>query len=60
MPVEVRHGGLIPGNLLLAGGRLTSVLDWGGVGVGDPRLPRALLRERRDGMETYGHATPPL
>jgi aminoglycoside phosphotransferase (APT) family kinase protein len=30
------HGDLIPGNLLLAGGRLTSVLDWGGLGAGDP------------------------
>lgn len=30
------HGDLIPGNLLVAGGRLTAVLDWGGLGVGDP------------------------
>ena len=30
------HGDLIPGNLLVADGRLTSVLDWGGLGVGDP------------------------
>ncbi len=30
------HGDLIPGNLLLAGGRLASVLDWGGLGAGDP------------------------
>ena len=30
------HGDLIPGNLLVAGGRLTSVLDWGGLGAGDP------------------------
>lgn len=33
-PVLV-HGDLIPGNLLMAGGRLTSVLDWGGLGAGD-------------------------
>lgn len=30
------HGDLIPGNLLVDGGRLTSVLDWGGLGAGDP------------------------
>lgn len=30
------HGDLIPGNLLVAGGRLTSVIDWGGLGAGDP------------------------
>jgi len=30
------HGDLIPGNLLVAAGRLTSVLDWGGLGAGDP------------------------
>lgn len=34
-PVWV-HGDLLPGNLLLQGGRLTGVIDWGGVGVGDP------------------------
>ena len=26
----------IPGNLLVAAGRLTAVLDWGGLGAGDP------------------------
>jgi aminoglycoside phosphotransferase (APT) family kinase protein len=30
------HGDLSPGNLLLQGGRLTAVIDFGGVGVGDP------------------------
>jgi len=30
------HGDLIPGNLVLAAGRLTAVLDWGGLGAGDP------------------------
>lgn len=30
------HGDLIPGNLLVADGRLTAVLDWGGLGAGDP------------------------
>jgi len=34
-PVLV-HGDLIPGNLLVADGRLTAVLDWGGLGAGDP------------------------
>jgi aminoglycoside phosphotransferase (APT) family kinase protein len=34
-PVWV-HGDLLPGNLLFQGGRLTGVLDWGGLGVGDP------------------------
>jgi aminoglycoside phosphotransferase (APT) family kinase protein len=30
------HGDLLSGNLLLRGGRLTGVIDWGGLGVGDP------------------------
>jgi aminoglycoside phosphotransferase (APT) family kinase protein len=30
------HGDLLPGNLLLRGGRLTGVIDFGCVGVGDP------------------------
>jgi aminoglycoside phosphotransferase (APT) family kinase protein len=30
------HGDLLPGNLLLSGGRLAGVIDWGVVGVGDP------------------------
>jgi aminoglycoside phosphotransferase (APT) family kinase protein len=30
------HGDLSPGNLLLQGGRLTAVIDFAGVGVGDP------------------------
>jgi aminoglycoside phosphotransferase (APT) family kinase protein len=34
-PVWV-HGDLSPGNLLLVGGRLSAVIDFGGVGVGDP------------------------
>lgn len=34
-PVLV-HGDLIPGNLLMADGRLTAVLDWGAFGAGDP------------------------
>jgi aminoglycoside phosphotransferase (APT) family kinase protein len=34
-PVWVQ-GDLLPGNLLVRDGRLTGVLDWGSVGVGDP------------------------
>jgi aminoglycoside phosphotransferase (APT) family kinase protein len=30
------HGDLLPGNLLVAGGRLSAVIDWGCLGVGDP------------------------
>ena len=30
------HGDLLPGNLLLQGGRLRGVIDWGCLGVGDP------------------------
>jgi len=32
------HGDLIPGNLLLDRGRLSAVIDWGGLGAGDPAL----------------------
>jgi aminoglycoside phosphotransferase (APT) family kinase protein len=34
-PVWV-HGDLLPGNLLLENGRLTGVIDWGLLGIGDP------------------------
>jgi aminoglycoside phosphotransferase (APT) family kinase protein len=34
-PVWV-HGDLSPGNLLVRGGRLSGVIDFGGLGVGDP------------------------
>jgi aminoglycoside phosphotransferase (APT) family kinase protein len=30
------HGDLSPGNVLVSGGRLSAVIDFGGVGVGDP------------------------
>jgi aminoglycoside phosphotransferase (APT) family kinase protein len=30
------HGDLLPGNLLVQGGRLTGIIDWAGMGVGDP------------------------
>jgi aminoglycoside phosphotransferase (APT) family kinase protein len=36
VPPVLVHGDLIPGNLLVRDGRLTAVLDWGGLGAGDP------------------------
>jgi aminoglycoside phosphotransferase (APT) family kinase protein len=30
------HGDLLPGNLLVRDGRLSAVIDWGGLNVGDP------------------------
>jgi aminoglycoside phosphotransferase (APT) family kinase protein len=32
------HGDLIPGNVLVSGGRLTEILDVGGLGPADPAL----------------------
>ncbi|WP_460702464.1 phosphotransferase [Myceligenerans halotolerans] len=32
------HGDLLPGNMLVADGKLTGVIDWGAVGVGDPAV----------------------
>ncbi len=32
----LRHGDLLPPNLLVTGGRISAVLDWGDVGPGDP------------------------
>ncbi len=32
------HGDLAPGNLLTLDGRLSGVIDWGGLGVGDPAI----------------------
>ncbi|MFD3618285.1 aminoglycoside phosphotransferase family protein [Streptomyces sp. NPDC058676] len=54
------HGDLLPGNLLTENGRLTAVIDFGGLGVGDPAADvmaawtlfdaetRGLLREAAD------------
>ena len=36
VPTVFLHGDLIPGNLLVAGSRISAVLDWGGAGLGDP------------------------
>lgn len=30
------HGDLLPGNLLVVDGRLSAVIDWSGLGIGDP------------------------
>ncbi|HUS14056.1 MAG TPA: aminoglycoside phosphotransferase family protein [Chloroflexia bacterium] len=30
------HGDLLPGNLLVVAGRLSAIIDWGGLNVGDP------------------------
>lgn len=32
------HGDLMPGNLLLRGGKLAAIIDWGAAGIGDPAL----------------------
>lgn len=32
------HGDLLPGNILAAGGRVSAVIDFGGLGVGDPAV----------------------
>ncbi|MBC6445769.1 aminoglycoside phosphotransferase family protein [Actinokineospora xionganensis] len=37
-PDVMTHGDLIPGNVLVAGGRLTGVIDVGGLGPADPAL----------------------
>lgn len=45
------HGDMAPGNLLLTGGRLSAVIDFGMVGVGDPACDLAIawtFLERRD------------
>jgi aminoglycoside phosphotransferase (APT) family kinase protein len=56
-PDVMTHGDLIPGNVLVSGGRLTGILDVGGLGPADPALdlvgawhlleagPRRLLRD---------------
>jgi aminoglycoside phosphotransferase (APT) family kinase protein len=37
-PAAWVHGDLSPGNVLVGDGRLSAVIDWGGVGVGDPTV----------------------
>ncbi|NRQ33244.1 aminoglycoside phosphotransferase family protein [Nonomuraea sp. NN258] len=37
-PPAWMHGDLSPGNVLLAGGRLSAVIDFGAAGVGDPSV----------------------
>lgn len=50
------HGDLIPGNLLVADGRLTSVLEWGGLGIGHRPGPASAApeAERQVVLEPYG------
>lgn len=46
------HGDLLPGNLLVVDGRLSAVIDWGGLAVGDPASdlkPAWTLLGPRDG-----------
>lgn len=38
VPDRFVHGDLIPGNVLVAQGRLSAVIDWGGAGIGDAAL----------------------
>jgi aminoglycoside phosphotransferase (APT) family kinase protein len=57
-PDVMNHGDLVPGNVLVAGGRLAGVIDVGGLGPADPALdligawhllgrgPRRVFRER--------------
>lgn len=59
-PDVMNHGDLIPGNVLVSGGRLAGVLDVGGLGPADPALdlvgawhllerePRQAFRQRLD------------
>ncbi len=35
-PLAVVHGDLLPGNLLVRGGRLAAVIDWGSAAMADP------------------------
>jgi aminoglycoside phosphotransferase (APT) family kinase protein len=36
-PPTWHHGDLLPGNLIIREGKLVAVIDFGGLGVGDPR-----------------------
>jgi aminoglycoside phosphotransferase (APT) family kinase protein len=49
------HGDLAPGNLLTEGGRVSAVIDFGGLGVGDPAVDLLIAwtlfdAERREGF----------
>ena len=43
------HGDLLPGNLLVSGGRLSAVIDWNGLGVGDPACDLVIAWALLDG-----------
>jgi aminoglycoside phosphotransferase (APT) family kinase protein len=52
------HGDLLPGNLIAEGNRLTGVIDWGALGVGDPAvdlMPAWMLFSGRS-RETFREA----
>ena len=63
-PDVMSHGDLIPGNVLVSGGRLTGIVDVGGFGPADPALdlvsawhlleagPRRVLRDALDCGDT--------
>lgn len=53
------HGDLLPGNLLARNGRLRAVIDFGGLGVGDPAcdLMAAWTLLSTDSRETFRRAT---
>ncbi len=37
-PLTWLHGDLVPDNMLVNDGKLSAVIDWGGLGVGDPAI----------------------
>jgi aminoglycoside phosphotransferase (APT) family kinase protein len=53
------HGDLLPGNLLVEDGRLTAVIDFGCLGVGDPAVDvmPAWIVFGKDGREAFRAAT---
>ncbi|GAA2494395.1 aminoglycoside phosphotransferase family protein [Terrabacter carboxydivorans] len=55
------HGDLQPGNLVVDGGRLVAVIDWGALGVGDPApdVAAALLTFTGQARDVYREAVRP-
>jgi aminoglycoside phosphotransferase (APT) family kinase protein len=54
------HGDVAPGNLLVDGGRLSAVIDFGNIGVGDPACDLAIAWTflRREGREAFRASLP--